>query len=46
MQLESRQVAFLNSEGKVMFSFYLPRDGQKIEAKAEALFNAFVEHKE
>lgn len=46
MQLESRQVAFLNADGKVMFSFYLPREGQKIEAKAEALFNAFLEHKE
>ena len=42
MQLESRQVAFINADGKVMFSFYLPREGQKIESKAEDLFNAFI----
>ena len=42
MQLESRQVAFINADGKVMYSFYLPREGQKIESKAEDLFNAFI----
>ena len=42
MQLESRQVAFINTDGKVMYSFYLPREGQKIDPKAEELFNAFI----
>lgn len=46
MQLESRQIAFLNADGKVMFSFYLPREGQQIEAKVETLFNSFIADKE
>ncbi len=42
MQLESRQVAFLNADGKVMYSFYLPRKDKKIDENADALFNAFI----
>lgn len=42
MQLESRQIAFLNADGKVMYSFYLPRQDKKIDEKAEGLFNAFI----
>lgn len=46
MHLESRQIAFLNKDGKVMYSFYLPREQQQIEPKAEQAFNDFVNHKE
>lgn len=41
MQLESRQIAFLDQDGRVLYSFYLGRENRALRAEPLAAFEQF-----